>query len=134
MIGATRLCALGQSLWLDNISRQLLNDGTLSRITELAVTGLTSMPTIFEHAIAGTSLYDEAIGTKARDGGTSETIFFDLALQDLRRAADLFRPVHNSTGGVNGWVSLEISPLLADYAVGSVHAAVTLHARAQTRY
>ncbi len=110
-----RLHALGQSLWLDNISREILNNGTLKRyIDELSLTGLTSNPTIFEKAIGGGTLYDPAIAELTRQGQSGEELFFALALQDLRQAADLFRPVHDATGGVDGWVSLELSPLLAD--------------------
>ena len=127
-----QLRELGQSLWLDNITRGLLDSGTLERyIRELAVSGLTSNPTIFDHAIAGGDAYDGAIGKLAREGGSGEGLFFELALQDLSRAADLFRPVHDATGGVDGWVSLEVSPLLADDAKGSIGAAARLHARAQ---
>ena len=110
-----KLHDLGQSLWLDNITRELLDDGTLARyIDELSVTGLTSNPTIFEHAIGKGDAYDEQIATLARAGSSGEELFFELALRDLTRAADLFRPVHDATGGVDGWVSLEVSPLLAD--------------------
>jgi len=124
-----RLHELGQSLWLDNISREILNDGTLQRyIDELSVTGLTSNPTIFEKAIGGGTLYDDAIADLTRQGQSGEELFFALALQDLRRAADLFRPVHDTTGGVDGWVSLELSPLLADDTTKSVQAAARLHA------
>ncbi|MBE0620156.1 MAG: transaldolase [Burkholderiales bacterium] len=123
---------LGQSLWLDNITRGLLTRGTLERyILELAVTGLTSNPTIFDHAIKDGDFYDAAIRQKAREGKSGEELFFELALEDLVRAADLFRPVHEATGGVDGWVSLEVSPLLADDTGGSIKAAARLHARAQ---
>jgi transaldolase len=123
------LQALGQSLWLDNISRQMLDDGTLERyIRDLSVTGLTSNPSIFEKAIVGSGVYDAAI--RARTDEPAETIFFDLALDDLRRAADLFKPVHDRTGSVDGWVSLEVSPLLADDAEKSIAAAFDLHQRA----
>lgn len=132
-MNATRqLHDLGQSLWLDNITRALLTSGTLSRyISELAVTGLTSNPTIFDQAIKSAGLYDEAIRQKASEGQSGEALFFELALEDLARAADLFRPIHDSTGGVDGWVSLEVSPLLADDSAGTVKAAAQLHARAQ---
>jgi transaldolase len=115
-MNATRqLHDLGQSLWLDNITRALLTSGTLSRyIREFAVTGLTSNPTIFDQAIKSAGLYDEAIQRKASAGQSGEALFFELALEDLTRAADLFRPIHDSTGGLDGWVSLEVSPLLAD--------------------
>ena len=122
---------LGQSLWLDNITRPLLDNGTLAGyISNFAVTGLTSNPTIFEHAIGESSAYDEAIRTKARAGKSGEGLFFEVALEDLRRAAALFRPVFEETGGVDGWVSLEVSPLLAHDAAGTIAAAADLHARA----
>ena len=132
-MNATRqLHAMGQSLWLDNITRGLLTSGTLSRyIDELSVTGLTSNPTIFDHAIRNADFYDEAIRKKALAGKSGEALFFELALEDLTRAANLFRPVHDATGGVDGWVSLEISPLLADDTAGTIKAAAQLHARAQ---
>jgi transaldolase len=121
---------LGQSLWLDNISRGLLDDGTLAHyIRDLSVTGLTSNPSIFEKAIAQGDAYDAAI--RADKSGSDETIFFDLAIDDLRRAADLFKPIHRSTAGVDGWVSLEVSPLLADDAENTIAAAIALHRRAQ---
>src|SRR5271165_1462920 len=105
---------LGQSIWLDNITRDLLDSGTLKRyIDELSVTGLTSNPTIFDHAIKNSAAYDAAIREKVTRGKSGETLFFDLALEDLTRAAALFRPVHDRTDGVDGWVSLEVSPLLA---------------------
>jgi transaldolase len=123
---------LGQSLWLDNITRGLLTGGTLTRyISEFSVTGLTSNPTIFEHAIGNADFYDAAIRTKALAGQSGEALFFELALEDLTRAADLFRPIHDATGGVDGWVSLEVSPLLADDTAASIKAAAQLHARAQ---
>jgi len=112
---------LGQSLWLDNISREILTNGTLARyIADLSLTGLTSNPTIFEHAIGNGNLYDEAIADLVRQGKSGEDLFFALALQDLTQAADLFRPAFEATGGVDGWVSLEVSPLLVDehYATG----------------
>ena len=122
---------LGQSLWLDNITRTLLGDGTLARyIREFSVTGLTSNPTIFQHAIGESRAYDDDIHTKASAGKSGEVLFFELALEDLTRAADLFRPVFDATGGIDGWVSLEVSPLLAHNAKGSVAAAADLHARA----
>lgn len=132
MNATRRLQALGQSLWLDNITRGLLTSGTLSRyISELAVTGLTSNPTIFDHAIADGEIYDDAIGRKAREGNSGEDLFFELALEDLIQAADLFRPIHDATAGVDGWVSLEVSPLLADDTAGTIKAAARLHARAR---
>jgi transaldolase len=132
-MNATRqLHGLGQSLWLDNITRELLTSGTLSRyIREFAVTGLTSNPTIFDQAIKSAGLYDAAIRKKADEGKSGEALFFELALEDLTQAADLFRPIHDATGGVDGWVSLEVSPLLADDTAGTVKAAARLHARAQ---
>jgi transaldolase len=121
----------GQSLWLDNITRELLESGTLARyINELAVTGLTSNPTIFDHAIKNSSRYDAAIRRKVKEGKSGENLFFELALEDLTRAADLFRPIWERTGGVDGWVSLEVSPLLAHDTATTLAAAKTLHARA----
>ena len=121
----------GQSLWLDNITRDLLESGTLVRyIDELSVTGLTSNPTIFDHAIKNSSAYDAAIRKKVREGKSGEELFFDLALEDLTRAADLFRPIWDRTHGVDGWVSLEVSPLLAHDTASTLAAAKTLHARA----
>jgi len=122
---------LGQSLWLDNITRDLLNSGTLKRyIDELSVTGLTSNPTIFDHAIKKSAAYDDAIREGLAKGKTGESLFFDLALDDLTRAADLFRPIYDCTNGVDGWVSLEVSPLLAHDTVGTITAARDLSARA----
>jgi transaldolase len=132
MKATQQLHDLGQSIWLDNITRGLLNTGTLrDYIRDLSVTGLTSNPTIFDNAIKGADSYDAAIRDKVRAGITGEALFYDLALEDLTQAADLFRSVHGSTAGVDGWVSLELSPVLADDAPGSVSAAVSLHARAQ---
>ena len=126
-----RLRELGQSAWLDNISRTLLDDGTLARyIAEYAVTGLTSNPSIFDAAIGGGSAYDSDIAAQARAGLAGEALFAELALADLRRAADLFLPVHAATGGVDGWVSMEISPMLAGDSVGSLAAALQVHAQA----
>ncbi len=126
-----KLHDLGQRLWLDNITRELLASGTLARyITELSVTGLTSNPTIFEHAIGGGGSYDDAIRELAALGLSDEGIFFELALQDLRQAADLFRPAFDASDGVDGWVSLEVSPLLAGKTAGTIRAAAQLHARA----
>jgi transaldolase len=122
---------LGQSLWLDNITRDLLDSGTLKRyIDELSVTGLTSNPTIFDHAIKNSSSYDAAIRQKLDEGKSGERLFFELALEDLTRAADLFRPVFDRTNGVDGWVSLEVSPLLAHDTASTLTAAKSLHARA----
>jgi transaldolase len=129
---ATRLLHnLGQSLWLDNITRDLLNSGTLKRyIDELSVTGLTSNPTIFDHAIKNSTAYDAPIREKLRKGRSGEALFFDLALEDVTRAADLFRPTHDQTSGVDGWVSLEVSPLLAHDTASTLAAAKDLYARA----
>jgi transaldolase len=125
---------LGQSLWLDNITRELLDDGTLQRyISEFDVTGLTSNPTIFDKAIQSGALYDDAIHSKAAEGKSGEALFFELAIEDLMRAADLFRPIHDASGGVDGWVSLEVSPLLADDAAKTVGSAVELHRQADRR-
>jgi transaldolase len=122
---------LGQSLWLDNITRDLLDSGTLKRyIDELSVTGLTSNPTIFDHAIKNSTAYDAAIRQKVKEGKTGEPLFFELALEDLTRAADLFRPIWDRTDGVDGWVSLEVSPLLAHDTTRTLAAARDLHARA----
>ena len=122
----------GQSLWLDNITRDLLNSGTLKRyIDELSVTGLTSNPTIFDHAIKKSAAYDDAIREGLANGKTGESLFFDLALDDLTRAADLFRQIHDRTNGVDGWVSLEVSPLLAHDTAGTITAARELSTRAE---
>jgi transaldolase len=127
----SRLHALGQSLWLDNITRQMLDDGTLARyIDELSISGLTSNPTIFEHAIGKGDSYDEQVVALAREGRSGEALFLQLALHDLRRAADLLRPIHDATAGVDGWVSLELSPLIVDDAARSIEAAARLHAAA----
>jgi len=122
---------LGQSLWLDNITRELIDSGTLKRyIDELSVTGLTSNPTIFDHAIKNSSSYDAAIRKKLDEGKSGEELFFELALEDLTRAADLFRPTFDRTNGVDGWVSLEVSPLLAHDTASTLAAAKSLHDRA----
>src|SRR5262250_2694125 len=122
---------LGQSIWLDNITRDLLNSGTLQRyIDELSVTGLTSNPTIFDHAIKNSTAYDAAIREKLSKGKSDEPLFFELALEDITRAADLFRPIWEKTNGVDGWVSLEVSPLLAHDTASTLAAAKDLHARA----
>jgi transaldolase len=122
---------LGQSLWLDNITRDLLNTGTLKRyIDELSVTGLTSNPTIFDHAIKNSTAYNAAIREKLAKGKSGEELFFDLALEDITQAADLFRPIYDRTGGVDGWVSLEVSPLLAYDTASTLAAAKELHTRA----
>ena len=123
---------LGQSLWLDNISRDLLNNGTLTRyIGEFSVTGLTSNPTIFDHAIKNSNSYDEVIRGGLAAGQSGENLFFELALEDITRAADLFRPIYDRTNGVDGWVSLEVSPLLAHDTASTLNEARELFARAQ---
>ena len=128
MTSTQELHSLGQSLWLDHITRGILDDGTLRRyIEELSVTGLTSNPTIFDEAIGGSSLYDESIQAKARAGLSDESLFVELALEDLRRAADLFRPVFDRTGGLDGWVSMEVSPLLANDTAATIEAANHIH-------
>jgi len=132
MSATQRLHALGQSLWLDNITRAMLSSGTLSRyIQDLSVTGLTSNPTIFDQAIRSAGVYDDAIRSKARAGKSGEALFFDLAIEDLTQAADLFRPIHQSTDAMDGWVSLEVSPLLVNDTAGTIKSAAALHALAQ---
>jgi transaldolase len=126
-----RLHDLGQSLWLDNITRDLLTSGTLKRyIDELSVTGLTSNPTIFDHAIKNSTAYDAAIRKKRQAAGSGEALFFELALEDLSRAAQLFQPIWEKTAGVDGWVSLEVSPLLAHDTASTLAAVRDLHGRA----
>ncbi|HUN86653.1 MAG TPA: transaldolase [Terracidiphilus sp.] len=121
----------GQSLWLDNITRDLLDTGSLKQyIDELSITGLTSNPTIFDHAVKNSGTYDAAIKHKMKQGFSGEALFFDLAIEDLTRAADLFRPIHEKTDGVDGWVSLEVSPLLAYDTASTLAAAKELFARA----
>lgn len=123
---------IGQSLWLDNITRDLLTTGALKRyIDELSVTGLTSNPTIFDRALVTSSAYDDAIRQALGKGKSGEALFFDLALEDLTRAADLFRPIYDRTAGVDGWVSLEVSPLLAHDTATTLAEAADLHARAR---
>jgi transaldolase len=123
---------LGQSIWLDNITRELLTSGTLRHyIEDLSITGLTSNPTIFDHAIKNSTAYDAAIRDKLRQGKSGEELFFDLALEDLTQAADLFQTIHDRTNGVDGWVSLEVSPLLAYDTASTLAAAKELHARAR---
>lgn len=133
MVKATQLLHnLGQSIWLDNITRDLLDSGALKRdIDELSLTGLTSNPTIFYQAIKNSRAYDADIHKKFNEGKSSEAIFFELALEDLTRAADLFRPIYDRSNGVDGWVSLEVSPLLAYDTSRTLAAAKDLHARAQ---
>lgn len=132
MRATQELHELGQSLWLDNITRPLLTSGTLQRyIDELSVTGLTSNPTIFDHAIRNSPAYDAPIRERLQRGETPEPLFFELALDDITRAADLFRPIYDRTGGVDGWVSLEVSPLLARDAAKTVASVKELSARAK---
>lgn len=132
MKATQKLHEMGQSLWLDNITRDLLTSGTLHRyIREFTVTGLTSNPTIFNHAIKNSHDYDDAIRQLVKEGKSGEALFFDLALEDLRQAADLFRSIHDQTNGVDGWVSLEVSPGLAYDTAGTIAAAKELHARAE---
>jgi transaldolase len=132
MRATQKLHDLGQSLWLDNITRGLLTSGRLREyIRDFSVTGLTSNPTIFDNAIKAENSYDAAIREKVGAGVTGENLFYDLALEDLTQAADLFGAVHEATGGIDGWVSLELSPVLADDAAGSVRAAKELFARAK---
>lgn len=122
---------LGQSLWLDDISRSLLNSGTLDRyISHFSVTGLTSNPSIFAKAVKDSADYDESIAEKVKAGKSGEDLFFELAIEDLRRAADLFLPTFEATNGIDGWVSLEVSPLLAYDTASTLAAAKDLHARA----
>jgi transaldolase len=132
MVNSTQqLHRLGQSLWLDNITRGMLDDGTLARyIRDLSVTGLTSNPTIYNSAVKNTTFYDAAIAAKVKQGTAGEQLFFELAIEDLRRAADLFRPIHDRSGGLDGWVSLEVSPTLAYDTASTLAAARDLHARA----
>jgi len=131
MKATQQLHDLGQSLWLDNITRQLLDSGTLKRyIDDLSVTGLTSNPTIFDNAMTHGNSYDEEIAKLMSSGLSAEDAFFEMAIEDLRRAADLFAPVHQRTSTVDGWVSLEVSPLLAYDAKTTVAVAKTLHQKA----
>jgi transaldolase len=122
---------LGQSLWLDNITRDLLTTGTLKHyIDELSVTGLTSNPTIFDHAIKNSTAYDASIRQKLQEGKSGEELFFELALEDITAASDQFRPIWEKLSGVDGWVSLEVSPLLAHDMASTLAAAKDLHRRA----
>jgi transaldolase len=132
MIKATAsLRDLGQSLGLDNITRDLLDNGTLERyINDLSITGLTSSPTIFDHAVKNSAAYDASIREGSHNGKVGEELFFDLALEDITRAADLFRAVHKRTAGVDGWVSLEVSPSPAHDTKKTLAAARNLFARA----
>jgi transaldolase len=128
------LQALGQSLWIDNITRTMLADGTLQRyIADLSITGLTSNPSIFETAMAQGDAYDAQIAELASQGRSGEALFFALAVQDLGQAADLFKPIHDATHGVDGWVSLEVSPLIARDTKQTIAAAAALHAQAARR-
>src|SRR5258708_30559050 len=125
---------LGQSIWLDNMTRDVLDSGTLkSYIDDLSVTGLTSNPTIFDHAIAKSKSYDPEIRRLMGTGLSGEALFFELAVQDLTRAADLFAPIHERTAGVDGFVSLEVSPLLAYDTKATVEQAKALHKKANRR-
>jgi transaldolase len=131
MNATQKLREVGQSLWLDNITRSLLTSGTLRRyIDEFSITGLTSNPTIFDHAIRRGDDYDAEIRRRSEEGRSGEELFFELALTDLRQAADLFEPVHERTNGLDGWVSLELSPSLAHDTARSIAAAERLHAEA----
>jgi transaldolase len=131
MTSTKALHDLGQSIWLDNITREMLDNGTLRRyIDDLSVTGLTSNPTIFDEAIGNTAAYDSGIRRKAQAGLAGEELFVELALEDLRRAADLFRPVFDRTQGIDGWVSMEVSPLLANDTKTTIDAALRIHKQA----
>src|SRR5665213_2021995 len=122
---------LGQSLWLDNITRALLTSGTLQRyIDELSITGLTSNPSIFDNAIKNSNFYNDAIRQKMKEGKSGEALFFELALEDLRNAADLFRPIYDWTNGTDGWVSMEVSPLFAHDTAQTIAQAKQLYASA----
>ncbi len=132
MKATQKLHAMGQSLWLDNITRRLLTSGTLQRyIQDFSITGLTSNPTIFDHAIKGSQDYDDGIRQKLNDGKSGEALFYELALEDLRQAADLFRPIYDQTNGVDGWVSLEVSPLLAHDTASTLAAVTQLYSQAE---
>jgi transaldolase len=131
MSNTKNLHDLGQSLWLDNITREILDNGTLRRYVEqFSVTGLTSNPTIFDEAIGKTAAYDKGIRQKAQAGMSGENLFVELALEDLRRAADIFRPEFDRTQGIDGWVSMEVSPLLANETKGTIEAALRIHKQA----
>lgn len=127
-----QLHGFGKSLWLDNITRELLTSGTLRRyIDDFSVTGLTSNPSVFDHAIKNSTFYDDAIRQKRKEGMSGEALFFELAIENLKQAADLFRSVHDATAGMDGWVSLEVSPSLAYDSASTVKEAIRLHAQAQ---
>ncbi len=129
-----QLNQLGQSLWIDNITREMLDSGTLKRyIDELSVTGLTSNPTIFDHAVTHSKSYDSEIRSLSSRGFSGEALFFELAIEDLKRAADLFAPIYERTATVDGWVSLEVSPLLAYDAQATVAEARRLYRKAARR-
>ena len=131
MTTTQQLHDLGQSLWIDNISRETLRDGSLATlISDYSVTGLTSNPTIFEKAMGQGDAYDDAIAQMAREGRSTEDLFFALAVDDLQKAADLFLPAHEASGCVDGWVSLEVSPLLVNDTRGTIQAAASLHTQA----
>lgn len=131
MTATTDLHNMGQSIWLDNITRDMLDDGTIANfIDTMSVTGLTSNPSIFQKAIAGSSAYDDSIRGYMEQGITGEGLFFELAIEDLRRACDLFKPIHESTKGEDGWCSLEVSPLLANNTDSTIAQAKKLHAKA----
>ena len=131
MTATKKLQEIGQSLWLDNITRDLLTTGTLrTYIDKLSVTGLTSNPTIFDHAIKNSSSYDVGIREHLAKGKSGEGLFFEIALEDITQAADLFRPIYERTNGVDGWVSLEVSPVLAHDAKSTLAEAIDLHRRA----
>jgi transaldolase len=131
MPATAELHAMGQSIWLDNITREMLDDGTIAGFIEtMSVTGLTSNPSIFQKAISGSSEYDGSIRTHMEAGLSGEDLFFELAIEDLRRACDLFAPIHASTNGVDGWCSLEVSPLLANDTASTIEQAKKLHAKA----
>ena len=131
MQATKRLSSAGQSIWLDNITRELLLTGTLEQyIRDLSVTGLTSNPSIFDNALRHGTAYDTSLRASTRPGISHDELFFELALEDITRAADLFRPIHERTAGVDGWVSLEVSPLLASDAKSTLAEAKDLHARA----
>ena len=133
MSNTHNLHQLGQRIWLDNITRDILDDGTLKTyIDEFDVTGLTSNPTIFDKAISGSEAYDDAIAHKAESGRSAEDMFVELALDDLRRAAELFQPVFERSNKVDGWVSMELSPLLAADTKGSIESAKKIHKQAAT--
>ena len=131
MKATKKLHDVGQSLWIDDITRHMLDSGTLRRyIDELSVTGLTSNPTIFDKAISKNDFYDKAIRDLMKNGLSGEPLFFELAIEDLSRAADMFLPVHERTAGVDGWVSLEVSPLLAYDTKATIAEAKRLYAKA----